>query len=98
MKITCMRADAESLQQEHQTEIASLRESSSAELESTRQTLQAEVKSAQTQQIDAEKAVEESQRKWEDAERCHSVEVEQLNLRWRVHLVISKIIHCLWFT
>ena len=81
VKITFMRADAERLQKECQTEIRSLRESFSAELESTRQTLQAEIRSAQTQQKEAEKAVEESQRKLEDAERCHSVEVEQLNLR-----------------
>ena len=80
-EITSMRADAERLQRKHQTEIRSLRESSSAELESTRQTLQAEIRSAQTQQREAEKAAEESQRKLEDAERCHSVEVEQLNLR-----------------
>ena len=59
----------------------SLRESSSAELESTRQTLQAEIRCALTQQREAEKAAEESQRKLEDAERCHSVEVQQLNLR-----------------
>ena len=83
-----LQADAESLQQAkrslqeaHQTEIRSLRESSSAELESTRQTLQADIRSAHTQQREAEKAVEESQRKLEDAERCHSVEVEQLKLR-----------------
>ena len=76
-----IRANTQRLQQEHQTEIRSLRESSSAELESTRQTLQAETRSAQTQQREAEKAVEESQRKLENAKRCHSVEVEQLNLR-----------------
>ena len=80
-EVTSMRADAESLQQEHQTQIRSLRESSSAELERTRQTLKAEIRSAQTQQREAEKTVEESQSKLEDAERCHSVEVEQLNLR-----------------
>ena len=80
-EITTMRADAERLQRKHQTEIRSLRVSSLAELESTRRTLQAEIRSAQTQQREAEKAVEESQRKLEDAERCHSVEVEQLNLR-----------------
>ena len=76
-----MRADAERLQQEHQAEIRSQRESSSAEHESTRQTLQAEIRSAQTHQREAGKAVEESQRKLEDAERCHSMEVQQLNLR-----------------
>ena len=80
--ITSMTADAERLQQEHNTEITSLRESSSAELESTRQTLQAEIRSTQTQQKEAEKAAVESQRKLEDAERCHSVEMEQLNLRF----------------
>ena len=80
-EIQSLRANSQRLQHEHQTEIRSLRESSSAELESTRQTLQAEIRSAQTQQREAEKAVEESQRKLEDAECCHSVEVEQLNLR-----------------
>ena len=80
-EITTMRADAERLQQKHQTEIRFLRVSSLVVLESTRWTLQAEIRSAQTQQREAEKAVEESQRNLEDAERCHSVEVEQLNLR-----------------
>ena len=74
-------ANVRRLQQGHQTEIRSLRESSSAELESTRQILQTEIRSAYTHQREAEKAVEESQRKLEDAERCHSVQVEQLNLR-----------------
>ena len=82
VEITSMREDAERLQQEYATEIRSLREISSAELESTRQTLQADIRSAQMQQREAEKAVEEIQRKLEDAERCHSVEVKQLNLKF----------------
>ena len=80
-QVTSLRADTERLQQEHQADIRSLKESSSAELDSTRQTLQAKIRSAQMQCRKAEKAVEESQRKLQDAGRCHSVEVKQLNLR-----------------
>ena len=76
-----LKADIERLQQEHQEKITSLRESSSAELQSTRDTLLANIKSAQKLQKIAEKSVEDIQRKMEDTECCHSVEVEQLNLR-----------------
>ena len=76
-----LTAATERLQEEHEAEIRSVRESSSAELESTRQTLQAESRSAQIQRGEAERLLEESKRKLECAERCHSVIVEQLNLK-----------------
>ena len=70
-------ADIDRLQQQHKNTIWSLRESSSAELESVRQILQAQA--AQIQNREA--AIEEIQKKLEDSELYHSVEVKQLNLR-----------------
>ena len=77
----------------NKVELLKLVSSLRAETERLQQTLEVkeksyllpkqETKPFQVAQIEfkAEKADEESQRKLEDAERCHSVEVEQLNLR-----------------
>ena len=72
-QVSSLKADAEKLQ----AEIGKLREGHVAELEKTKKAMQAEMLSTQVQIKEAE---QEKERKLEDAERCHSVEVEQLKL------------------
>ena len=71
-----LRTDTDTQQRESQADIDSLSESSK-----TSNCRIVEIRAAPTQQREAEKAVEDSHRKREDAELCHSVEVKQLKPR-----------------
>ena len=74
VEISSLKAESVKFQEERETEIESLRD----ELENATQTLQAEIKSLETQ---LKEALEEGQRMLEDAERCHSVEMKQHDLK-----------------